>query len=76
MSDEFKWEPWHQETVTQENILLRDITEPPCKHCKNWLPHVNVTKDGKLQGVTCCIAEKMYSDFLCFEQPYKSKALK
>lgn len=47
--------------------LQKDIIEPPCKQCKNFKPHRIYDCFGKCQGVKCCLAQKMYSDFSCFE---------
>lgn len=63
-----KWDPW--KIPVQAPMLT--ITEPPCKDCKFWNPHALFSsnkKNGEVyrDGIECCTAEKMYSDFSCYE---------
>ena len=63
------WEPW--KTHELEPPDLTGIDEPPCKHCKYWIPQGNFsgsTGGFVWIGVRCCHAEKMFNDFSCYRE--------
>lgn len=61
-----KWEPWEQyKTLTPVRL---PISEPPCKWCKFFDPIAVFDKEGKFDGITCCHAEEMFSDYSCYRE--------
>lgn len=60
-----KWNKAFDIALKKAPIKL-DISEPPCKICKYWSPRVVTDRMGEVDSIKCCIAEKMYSDFSCF----------
>jgi len=48
--------------------LKVDVSEPPCKHCRNWRPHAKLNSEGDVCGLRCCVAKDMYHDFSCFTE--------
>ena len=44
---------------------LLDITEPPCKNCFAWNPHIKQGDNGKFCGIKLCTGSMM-DDFSCF----------
>ena len=62
-----KWQPWKDHK--DKPVVILDIPEPPCKHCVYWKPHTQYQieeKGFRFDGVKCCIARKMFSDFSCY----------
>ncbi|MFW6017151.1 MAG: hypothetical protein ACOCRK_11990 [bacterium] len=52
----------------EDPIRLTDLTEPPCKECKNWDPRVVTDKYGNPDSVRCCTAPDMFFDFSCYTE--------
>lgn len=50
-----------------DQALSLPIPEPPCKHCQNWRPAIELSTDGGFGGVALCRSDEMYNDFSCFE---------
>lgn len=65
-----EWKPW--ETYDQDAEVL-PIPEPPCKECRYWKPQRQYIKSTYRKigmvcdGIICCHAFEMFSDFSCFK---------
>jgi hypothetical protein len=59
------WEPWITFRTELPSAEL-DVAEPPCKHCARWAPRRWYESD-KFVGVKMCHAERMHSDFSCYQ---------
>jgi len=45
-----------------------EITEPPCKHCKLFVPAVKTNAIGEFGGWVFCRSDHMNHDFSCFRE--------
>lgn len=57
------WNPW---IIYEKELDPLPIEEPPCKNCKHFRP-MRRYFETKFEGVRLCHANKMHSDFRCFE---------
>lgn len=59
-----EFNPWDDCEKTFNNKL--DITEPPCKHCRDWNPRVKTDSKGAYDGIILCTNSNMNHDFSCY----------
>jgi hypothetical protein len=59
-----KWEPWIE---FDRAIDVLAIDEPPCRHCREWIPHRKYDRSGNFSGIVCCVSDDMWPDFSCYK---------
>lgn len=72
MTELIKFQPWLDARKAFEEdgvVKIKNITEPPCKHCESFIPRVKTSPNGDYDGVVICTrVGGMMNDFSCFQQ--------